>query len=163
MSEEKTTVIKTTVEKELPKQRRRTRNDINGNKQKLALTGEEPGFHYAWINDENVGDATDNDYEFVTHAIKVGSKHIDVSEMQGAKISRNVGGGKVAYLMRIPQEWYEENHYQDVLRPAAEAEEAITVELNSNGLVGTIERGSWEKDTPELWERGSTTPKRRSR
>lgn len=161
MSEEKTTVIKP-VEK-APKQRRRDRNNINGNRQKLSLIGEEAGFHYAWINDDNVGDALDNDYEFVTHAIKVGSKHIDVSEMQGAKISRNVGGGTVAYLMRIPEEWFEENQYEDVIKPAAAAEEAITVEINSNGLVGTVEKGTWDRDTPQLWEQGSTVPKRRTR
>lgn len=160
MSEEKT-VIKKEVAKE--RNRRRERSDMNGNRQKLAVTGEEPGFHYAWINDENVGDALDNDYEYVTHAVKVGSNHIDVSQMQGAKISRNVGGGVIAYLMRIPEEWYQQNQLEDVDRPTDATEEAIHVELNSNGLTGTIVAGGWDKPNPELWERGSTTPKRKAR
>lgn len=148
MSEDKT-VIKKGAKRERPS--RKDKTPINGMRTKLEVTGQEPGFHYAWINDENVGTALDNDYEFVEHAVKVGHKHIDVSQMQGSKISRNVGNGVVAYLMRIPEEWYQDNmlenqNYVDF------TEKQLYVESNSNGLSGTIvsDKNAWLEDTPQL-------------
>jgi hypothetical protein len=147
MSEEKT-VIKTSAAEARAK--RKERNSITGTRTKLSLTGEEPGFHYAWINEDNVGSATDAGFEFVTHAIKVGNKHIDVSTMQGGKISRNVGQMVVAYLMRIPQEWYDEDMAEEQRLKVDASEERIKDELNSNGLNGTLVKGSWDIDNPKV-------------
>lgn len=146
MSEEKT-VIKNTETKK--RSERKERNSITGTRTKLSLTGEEPGFHYGWINDDFVGTAMDAGYEFVTHAIKVGNRHIDTSTMQGAKISRNVGGGTIAYLMRVPQEWYDEDMTLEQKEKVDASEAKIFVEINSNGLNGTLIRG-WENDTPKI-------------
>lgn len=149
MSEEKTVTQKASVAKDAPK--RKERNSITGTRTKLSLQGEEPGFHYAWINDENVGTAEDAGFEFVTHAIKVGNKHIDVSTMQGARVSRNVGGGVIAYLMRIPQEWYDHDMQEEQREKVDASEQAIYKEINSNGLVGTIRTGDvWGESAPEL-------------
>jgi hypothetical protein len=147
MSEEKT-VTKKEAKK---RQRRKDSTPINGMRMKLQVSGTEPGFHYAWINDENVGTALDNDYEFVTHAVKIGHKHIDVSEMQGSKISRNVGNGVVAYLMRIPEEWYQENELENQ-KYVDFTEKQLYVESNSNGLSGTIvsDKDAWAQSVPDL-------------
>lgn len=150
MSEEKTVITKTASgTKEPPK--RKERNSITGTRTKLALTGEEPGFHYAWINEDNVGTAEDATYEFVTHAIKVGNRHIDVSQMQGAKVSRNVGGGVIAYLMRVPQELYDMDMAEEQRVKVDATERAIFVDINSNGLRGKIAKG-WD-ETPDIWEK----------
>jgi hypothetical protein len=148
MSEDKKVVTK--VEKEAPK--RKERNPITGYRTKLSLTGEEPGFHYAWINEENVGTAEDAAYEFVTHAIKVGNRHVNVSDMQGSKIARNVGGGVVAYLMRVPQVWYDEDMALEQKVKVDAAEEQLFIDNNSNGLTGTITRG-WDKPTPDIFKK----------
>jgi hypothetical protein len=149
MSEEKTVTKKVIETKERPQ--RKQRNSITGTRTKLSLTGEEPGFHYAWINDDNTGTALDAGYEFVSHDIKVGNKHIDISSMQGAKISRNVGGGVIAYLMRVPQEWYDEDMAAEQREKVDAKEQQIFVENNSNGLTGTLVRG-WDKDTPDIFK-----------
>jgi hypothetical protein len=148
-NEEKTVIKKDVVSKERTK--RKERNSITGTRTKLALTGEEPGFHYAWINEDNVGTAEDAGFEFVSHAIKVGNKHIDISQMQGSKISRNVGGGVIAYLMRVPQEWYDEDMAEEQRMKVDAAEKAIFVDINSNGLVGKIQKG-WD-ETPDIWKK----------
>lgn len=145
MSEEKTVIKK----EEQDRSKRKERNPITGLKTKLSLTGEEPGFHYAWINDDNVGAAEDAGYEFVSHPIRVGNKHIDVSTMQGAKISRNVGGGVIAYLMRQPQEWYDTDMAAEQREKVDKSVEQVFVELNSNGLNGTLITG-WDNPTPKL-------------
>lgn len=149
MSEEKTVIKKEVVTKERPK--RKERNSITGTRTKLSIQGEEPGFHYAWINDENVGTAEDAGFEFVSHAVKIGNKHIDVSQMQGAKVSRNVGGGVIAYLMRIPQEFYDEDMAEEQRVKVDAAEQAIFVDINSNGLVGKVQKG-WD-EVPDIWKK----------
>lgn len=149
MSEEKTVIKKTEAPEDLTK--RRQRNSITGYKTKLAITGEEPGFHYAWMNDENTGTALDCGYDFVTHDLKVGNKHINVAELQGAKIARNVGGGVVAFLMRIPQDWYDEDMLAEQREKVDAKEEQIYIEMNSNGLTGALVKG-WDKDTPNIFK-----------
>jgi hypothetical protein len=152
MSEEKT-VTQKAVAKE--PQKRKERNRINGTRTKLEISGQEAGFHYAWINDEFVGTFEDCGYEFVSHPVKVGNKHIDVSQMQGAKVSRNVGGGVIAYLMRIPQVLYDEDMALEQKEKVDAKEAAIFGDLNSNGLVGTIRKGSdvWAEPMPDIFKK----------
>lgn len=149
MSEEKKTVTKATAVEDAAKPVRRQRNPITGYRTKLSLQGEQPGFHYAWINEENVGTCQDAGYEFVNHDIKVGNRHINVSELSGKNISRNVGNGVIAYLMRVPQEWFDEDLAEEQRLKVDAAEERIFIENNSNGLSGGISVG-WDKPTPKI-------------
>jgi hypothetical protein len=153
MSDEKTTMTKTAVAKEA-KPMRKERNSITGTRTKLQLTGEEPGFHYAWINEDNVGTAEDAGYEFVSHAIKVGNRHIDVSQMQGSKVSRNVGNQVIAYLMRVPQEWYDADMAEEQRLKVDAAEAQVFVDSNSNGLHGTLKTGrdAWNEPLPDIFK-----------
>lgn len=131
--------IKKEVAKNVAPQRME-RKPIGGVNYKLTVTGQEAGFHYAWINDDQVDERLDNGFEFVTHAVRVGTKHIDVSKMQGAKIQRNVGGGVIAYLMRIPQEFYDADmRAQQGL--VDQSEEQLAHDINSNGLNGSLQIG----------------------
>ncbi len=49
-----------------------------GRRDKLKVTGQEPGWHYCWVNDENVDEYMEHDYVFVTHEVSVGSKAVNV-------------------------------------------------------------------------------------
>jgi hypothetical protein len=83
-------------------QRRRTVNPFGALVQKLAYPPRS-GYHQHWFNDDEnrIGQAKEGGYEHVT------SKN-------GTPVSRRVGTTKAggvlnAYLMEIPQEWYEED------------------------------------------------------
>lgn len=89
---------------------KRERTSINGTRALLEVRGKEAGFHYAWINGDHVDARRENGFEHVRHAVQIGAKRIDVSTMpQDQFVSRNVGMGVIAYLMRIPQEFYDED------------------------------------------------------
>jgi len=149
MSEEKRTVKNVAGEEAKQPIKKRERNSITGTRTKLEVTGQEPGFHYAWINEDNVGTAEDAGYEFVTHDVKVGNRHVNVSQLSGKHISRNVGAGVVAYLMRVPQEWFDSDMAEEQRIKVDAAEQRIYQENNSNGLSGGISVG-WDKPTPKI-------------
>jgi hypothetical protein len=118
-------------------QKRRERLPINGHRTILEVRGKEPGFHYAWILEEEVSLRMDNGFEHVRHPVEVGHKRIDVSNMAGSYVTRNLGGGKMGYLMRIPQEFYDEDMAaeQEIVN---EQERARVRDSSSDGLTGSI-------------------------
>lgn len=82
---------------------------IHGFRDKMEVKGIKPGFHACWVNDYNVDAYLAGSYDFVTYNVTVGDKHINAAATEGGKISMPVGNGVIAYLMEIPQEWYEED------------------------------------------------------
>lgn len=135
MSEERQVIRKA------EKPQRKPRISLTGERYKLTVTGQEPGFHYAWVDEKRIGAAEDAWYEFVTHSVMIGDSHIDVGSIQGGRIMRNAGSGQILYLMRIPEEFYKED--QDIEAKKVDAtEEQIFIESNSNGLSGTIQIGN---------------------
>lgn len=149
MSEQEKTVIKKTMTKK--ERQKRAKASPGQLRTKMTVSGQEPGFHYAFINEDNVGKALDDDYEFVTHPVTIGHKHVDAGTIPGGKISLNVGNGVVAYLMRIPQEWYEENQ-NEIQEYVDFTEKQLYIESNSNGLSGAIvsDKAAWEQGIPDL-------------
>lgn len=87
---------------------------IQGRRDVLSVRGQEPGWHYCWVNDRIGGDEGNIDryleggYEFVEHAVIIGDRKIDSASRMGNKISKAVGNGVTAYLMRCPEEVYQE-------------------------------------------------------
>lgn len=119
---------------------RPNRVPIHGGKNILSVEGQEPGFHYCWVNDYNVARFEKGGYEFVVHAVIIGDRRIDAVTGIGAKHSVPVGNGVTAYLMRIPDEF----HKQDVdaiNTKVDEAEAAMFDNLNSKreGTYGKVE------------------------
>lgn len=112
---------------------------INGYRDRLKLTGCEPGFHYAIVNEDKVPLRESQGFEFVTHDIQVGDKQINVASQIGNKISIAVGNQVTAYLMRIPQEYYDADMkaFNDDLD---ERDRALYSDLNSrkDGRYGEI-------------------------
>jgi hypothetical protein len=124
--------------KETAQKKKRLRGFINGHRMILEVKGKEPGFHYAWIGEDRVYAAQSGGFEHVRHAVQVGDERIDVSRMPtDSFVSRNVGGMKIAYLMRIPQEDYDAE-MNDLQEDVNAQERARVRDSSSDGLSGTI-------------------------
>lgn len=128
------TTDKKTTTQAVPK---RTRVPITGHRQILEVKGKEPGFHYAWIDEGMVFVAQEAGFEHVRHPVQVGSERIDVSDITNGIITRNVGGGKFSHLMRIPQEWYDED-MANLDNRTNEQERARVRDNATDGLSGQI-------------------------
>jgi hypothetical protein len=91
--------------------RKTVRASINGRRNKLTITGKEPGFEYRIVNDsdDRILELQERGYEVVTHDASVGDKRVGIPKKEGSPIEISVGGGKKAYLMRIKKEWYDED------------------------------------------------------
>lgn len=87
---------------------RPARIPIHGYRNVLDVTGQEAGWHYCWVNDYNVDKYQDGGYEFVTHEVTVGHAKVNSGSQVGAKVSKAVGNGVTAFLMRLPEEYYNE-------------------------------------------------------
>ncbi len=119
----------------LTRSERPTRTPINGSRDVLNVRGQEEGFHYCWVNESNVDRYLEGDYEFVTHEVIVGDKKLQAAAM-GSKHSKAVGNGVTAYLMRCPDEIY-----QDELKSVATKTNEVESTLNekADGQYGNIE------------------------
>lgn len=129
------------------RENKRERVPIGEPRGRLTVEGQEPGFHYAFINDYNVDHAQDSGYEFVTHNVKIGQRHVNrpANSDNSYKVSVPAGGGVTAFLMRIPQEFYEE----DMKRMSAKVditEQSMRKQSGSNGLEGSVKISSNPND-----------------
>ena len=87
-------------------------------KQPLAVRGKESGFHYRIVNDidDRVLAFTEAGYEVVRGTdATVGDKRVDKASVEGSVKQISVGGGDKAVLMRIPQEWYDEDQNEKLV------------------------------------------------
>lgn len=120
-----------------------TRTPIHGKRDRLAVKGQEPGFHYCWVNDEengNIDRYLEGGYEFVAHDVIVGDKKVSIASQIGGKISRAVGNGIMAYLMRCTDEIYQEE--LDLMhKEVDEKEMQMKQNLNerNDGRYGSVE------------------------
>ena len=98
----------------------RVRNVFNGTEGKLKVTGEIPGYHLYIMNDSpgRISTALDGGYEFVSPSeigqvgMGIVSKNTDLGVEDRVRFRVGVdehGAGLFAYLMKIRQEWYEED------------------------------------------------------
>ena len=93
------------------------------------------GYFRYWFNDTpgNIQSALDGDYEFVKEGTVAGTlsqqEDLAASDAGGQRVSKVVGtqadgSPMVAYLMEIPQEWYDEDQAK-ILASAREVEHQI--------------------------------------
>lgn len=99
----------------------------------LSVKGKEPGYHYRIVNDsgDRIQQLQDAGYEFVdASTVQVGDKRINSTSPEGTHAQVSVGGGVKAYVMRIKQEWYDEdqaakqarvNQLEDTIQQTASA------------------------------------------
>jgi hypothetical protein len=117
------------------------RNSIGVPRLTLAVKFEIPGQHLCWMNDDgNVEQALDSGYEFVTRGeteLEVGitPTNVDISDKIKQKVGTTQQGDVLyAYLMKIKQEWFEED-MQAIEAQNKQVEDAIA-SGNINGSVG---------------------------
>jgi hypothetical protein len=87
-----------------------------GSRNLLTVENQEPGFHYAWVSDSDVIPGgvqkfLDAGYTFVLDPkLAVGDQSANNTMTGiGSAVSRNGGRGVTLYLMRILQEYYDED------------------------------------------------------
>jgi hypothetical protein len=85
-----------------------------GRRQILTVRGlsDQENYHYHFFNDvdDRLYQCLEAGYEFVPKVgLEVGDQTVDSARGTESVIKRGVGGGKTAYLMRIPIELYQED------------------------------------------------------
>lgn len=119
---------------------RKKRVPINGYRDVLKVEGQEPGYHYCWVRNDLVEKYQQSDYEFVTHEVKVGHKKINAASQIGSSVTIPGGNGVTLHLMRIPNEYYDED--MEALHQEIDEKEAVMFQqLNSKegGRYGEVE------------------------
>lgn len=129
------------------KTRKRTRIPLDGRERNiLNVKGKEKGYHYCFVNDDrnNISRYLDAGYEFVEHDVEIGDQKVTKASNEDSKASKVVGTtreGKpmVAYLMRIKQEWYDED-MAAFHETVDKSEEEMKRQLNSgeDGTYGQV-------------------------
>ena len=77
---------------------------------KLAISKQQEGFHYRWVNDEpgRIGQAIEGGYQFVDPNEVAREPREDNKTREYAGLKAD-GSPMFTYLMKIPQEYYEED------------------------------------------------------
>ena len=109
----------------------------------LSVTGKEPGYTYRIVNDtgDRVQQFLEAGYELVESSdVKVGDNRVDKASAQGSKAQVTVDKqGSKGFLMRIKDEWYEEDQKAKQVRVKA-LEDAIKNPSGADYGSVTIER-----------------------
>ena len=120
---------------------RTRRNSFGAPKLSMAVTVEVPGHHLCWMNDNgNVEKALEGGYDFVSkHETEiengVSPSNVDMTDRIKLKVGTLEGGAPLyAYLMKIKNEWYEEDQ-NSIESENRKIEEAIAGG-NINGSIG---------------------------
>lgn len=88
------------------------RTPVSGYRSVLTYSNKEPGYVYRFVNDYEgrIQVFLNAGYELVpTGEGQVGDKRVGTATDMGTIVSRPAGGGITSYLMRIKQEWYDED------------------------------------------------------
>lgn len=115
-------------------QKTRKRAPING-RNILSVTNKEAGYQYRFVND--VGDRVElfkeRGWELVDAAdVRIGERRVDSATTLGSKAQASVDKvGTKAFLMRIKDEWYQEDQ-ADKAQSIAEQELAMKQQALSN-------------------------------
>ena len=96
---------------EVTRKRPERRSRAGGPRNILTVTGKDPNYVYRWVNDTpgRVQWLKDIGCEVVTDEVQVGDVTVDSGSQVGSVVTKHVGGGLRAVLMRIPVEWYNED------------------------------------------------------
>jgi hypothetical protein len=93
-----------------PNRSQKTRTPL-GTRNVLSFRDLDPKYTYRVINDvdDRLARAQEAGYEFVESKESLGDPKAAQASKVGSHVSKPVGGGRVGYLMRIPNEFYEED------------------------------------------------------
>lgn len=119
---------------------RRTRRTPLEGRNILTASGKEPGYTYRFVNDtgDRVQTFLDNGWEKVpAKTVRVGDKRLGVPGTEGSDATASVGQGTKAYLLRIRDEWYEED--QAAKQAQVNATEEATRQQALDGTYGKLD------------------------
>ena len=105
----------------------------------LTVNGKEAGYVYRIVNDDadRVQQFLDAGYEHVLDKdVTVGDKRVERSTADGTNAQVSVGGGKKAFVMRIKQEWYDED--QKAKSDSIADTESSMKQVSHEGTYGNI-------------------------
>lgn len=83
---------------------------------RLSFADKDPNYYYRLVNDEagRVQTFLNAGYDFVEGDSQIGDSRAGEGSQLGSKITKDVGQGKVAYLMRIPLAFYNEDQERKI-------------------------------------------------
>lgn len=118
---------------------RPTRTPVNG-RNILSVKGKEDGFMYRFVNDtgDRIAAFQDAGYELVdASTVRVGDKRVNATTAEGTKAQVSVGKGDKAFLMRIKQEWFDEDQITKQTE-VNRLEESIKQNVSKAGDYGSV-------------------------
>ena len=125
---------------------RKRRNVFNGTEVKLSVRNQIPGYHLHIFTDSGsrIQEAMDSGYEFVTPtevggvSENVVSRNGDLGERIRYLVNpRAEGSEQYGYLMKIRQEWYEEDQ--------------AALQAKNNAIDAAIRKGKITGDNPAMY------------
>lgn len=129
--------------------RPKRRIPVSGYRDILTVEGKEYGYVYRWVNDvdNRIARFQEGGYELVEHEVEVGQRTVDNPGKYGSVVSKDVGKGRTAYLMRILEEFYAEDQAAKQ-RNILDAEIDMKRALNSgrDGTYGKVKIGNTAED-----------------
>ena len=130
-----------TVRRKAAPTTKRTRTPVSGNRDILNVKGTDDGFVYRWVNDtdDRIQMFEKGGYEKVDHEVEIGSVAVNRATTVGKTVTKNVGKGTEAHLMRIKREWYDEDQANKQTQ-VDDTEAAMKQQLNSgsDGQYGKV-------------------------
>ncbi len=117
------------------------RTSVNGVRNILGVKGKESGFEYRWVNDieSRIDDFREAGWEVVADKnIKVGDKRVNNPTSEGTPVTKSVGGGITAFLMRIKSEWFKEDQDQKQIE-IDKIEASLKAEAKKNSDYGQLQ------------------------
>lgn len=117
---------------------------VGFNRNILTVSGLEDGYIYRWVNDveDRIIRFKQGGYETVENNVSVGDETVNSSQgVADTAVYRNVGGGTVAYLMRIPKEFYDED-FEEKMKHVNSIEESTKDPISENDKYGNINIGT---------------------
>ncbi len=100
------------MKEQLTTKRTNRRSSINGTRNVLNISGKEPGYVYRVVNDtgDRIEQLKEIGYEIVEDSkVQVGDRRVANPTKEGSPVKVSVGQGIQGYVMRIKQEWYDED------------------------------------------------------
>lgn len=119
---------------------RRVRRTPVGQRNVLTITGKEAGYQYRVVNDvgDRVQEFLDNGWELVkASSVRVGDKRLESASADGSVAKASVGKGETGFVLRIKDEWYQED--QAAKQAYVNKTEEATKGEALNGTYGKLE------------------------
>ena len=113
------------------------RTPVSGYRSVLSLSNQDPAYHYRWVNDleGRIEIFRNGGYEHVItkDGGEVGTKRVGTATNIGTNVSKPVGQGVTAYLMRIKKEWYEQDQLDKLKLIKEQERELFSQKIGAHG------------------------------